>query len=642
MSLGWVLASWTILFVAYFMRMGLHPFVDAGVYVTLGSIATIILLLPEWLASRSSGHQQWFNTHELFTLAVVVGIGVLGLLAGGLESVISVLEYVLLGAAVMLIGWVVFRTGLGFRLSLMLSSAAIGVLFTLDLYYAEGVTPHFYERMVLGNAFIDTLGHAAISTILATQLVPSVGLDGLVPFQYHWGSHALLGGFINLASTEAIAGYNLAYPSIFVVLLFKSMVDFIMRIGEFYGHRLQLLVVVLGVFMVLLVPLLVANPYLWMESTTVANVFMLSFLSVVLVYARQNAALDLSFALFSVVVLVMLSLLKISHGFVLVTALGWTTLRVFPSIRTLLILGIGGLLVLFVVLFYVYPVADTSMPEIPLSMNALIYYIGQRFRVFWANDGFPWSYVLGAVIVGVIWLRKGYFSTMERFKKVILDRESIELETLLMINLIGLGGAIYVSSHGLDVFFFLSIQLLLSTCYLVYRVALLFTEVSAPRGLILIAVLAVLGIGVSTKPDLLDLILRKKDYATAMSELPPARKAVFDLMVDLKQLRKDVNPRETAIYIAQKEHWYHGSQENTRGAPFLVPAISGIVSVGGISELVWYSSNTHYGFDDYRLLRSELIYETSEAVESARQMGYRRLVSYSLENDELVREVIEL
>lgn len=642
MNLGWVLASWVILFVAYFLRMGLHPFVDSGVYVTLGSIATVILLLPEWLASRSSEDHKWFNTHEFFTLTTVVGVSGLGLLIGGMDSVVSVLEYVFLGAGAILIGWALFRVGLGLRLSLMLSSIAIGVLFTFDLYYTEGVTPHFYERLILGNAFIDTLSHAAISNILATQLVPSVGLDGLVPFQYHWGSHALLGGIINLATADAIAGYNLAYPSIFVVLLFKSMVDFIMRIGEYYGHRLQLLVVVVGIFMVMLVPLLVANPYLWMESTTVANVFMLFFLSVVLVYVRKHDALDLSFALFSVLLLVMISVLKISHGFVLVSALGLTTLRVFPSMKTILIVGAGGLVVLLVVLFYVYPVADTSSPEFPLSVNAMIYYIGQRFRVFWSNAGFPWSYVLGIVIVGVIWLRKGYFSSMDRFKKVVQDRESVEFETLLFINLAGLGGALYVSGHGLDVFFFLSVQLLLSTCYLVYRVAMLFTEVSAPRGLVLIAVVLVLAIGVSTKPNLLDLVLRKNDYSTAMSTISPSQQAVFDLMIDLKQVRRDFDPRETAIYIAQKEHWYHGSQENSRGAPFLVPAMSGIVSIGGISELVWYSSNTHYGFDDYRMLRSELIYETSEAVESARKMGFKRLISYSVENNELVREVIEL
>lgn len=642
LNLGWVLSSWVILFVAYFLRMGLHPFVDSGVYVTLASVATIIFLLPEWLASRSSENKKWFETHEFFTLMTVVGVSGLGLLVGTMDSVVSVLEYVIWGAGAVLTGWTVFRVGFGLRLSLLLASAAIGILFVLDLYYSEGVTPHFYERVILGNAFIDTLSHAAISNIWATQLVPSVALDGLVPFQYHWGSHALLGGIINLASTDAIAGYNLAYPAIFVVLLFKSMVDFIMRIGEFYGHKLQLLVVVLGVFMVLLVPLLVANPYMWMESTTVANVFMLLFLSVILVFARQSTGLDLSFVIFSVIVLVMLSVLKISHGFVLVSALGLTALRVYPSIRTFITLGIGGLVVLLVVLFFVYPVADTSSPEFPLSLNALIYYIGQRLRVFWENDGFPWSYVLGIVIVGVIWLRKGYFSSMDRFKKVVQDRESVEFETLLFINLAGLGGALYVSGHGLDVFFFLSVQLLLSTCYLVYRVAMLFTEVSAPRGLVLIAVVLVLAIGVSTKPNLLDLVLRKNDYSTAMSTISPSQQAVFDLMKDLKQLRREYDPRETAVYVAQKEHWYHGSQENSRGAPFVVPAVSGLVSIGGISELVWFSSNTHYGFDDYRMLRADLIYETSEAVESARELGFKRLVTYKVEKNELVREVIEL
>jgi len=642
LNLGWVVSSWIILFVAYFLRIGLHPFVEGDVYLSFGSIATIIILLPEWIVSKSESEQPWFKSREMFTLLVVVMVSALGLVAGPFDAIVYALSRLFWILAVILVVWTTYRIGLRFQIPLLAGSTVLSVLFVMDLYKTNGVSPFFYELIVQKTAFIDTLGHAAISNMIATQLVPTVGLDGIVLFKYHWGSHALLGGIINLASTDAVAGYNLAYPAIFLVLLFKTMMGFIMRIGEFYGHQLRPLAVLMGIFLVMLVPMLITRPYMWLESTTIANVFMFLFLGIVMVYSRQSKSIETPFLVFSVIILVMLSVLKISHGFVLVCGLGVVALRMYPSMRTLIQLGIGGLLILLVVIFFVYPIAQATEPAIKLSVNELIYYFGQRLTVFWSNSGFPWSYILGLGLIIVIWGKRGYLSSLDVFKKTLKERKFVEMEALVIINLSGLGGAIYVSGHGLDVFFFLSVQLLLSTCYLLFRLALLISDFSVPRPIVAAGVFILLGIGASTKANLLDLFVFKSDYVDSMNTLTPPSQAVHDLMADLKQLRKDYNPRETAIYIAQKEHWYHGSQENTRGAPFLVPAISGIVSISGISESVWYSSNTHYGFDDYRNLRDELIYEIDEAIEFARDQGFKQLISYTLENQKLVREVIEL
>jgi uncharacterized protein (TIGR02145 family) len=639
LNLGWVLSSWLILFVAYFMRIGLHPFVDTTVYVTLGSIATVFLLLPEWLASRERTTSNWTHTSEFYSLIVIVSVCGLGLLAGN-GTIGDWIARGLWALAAGLTVWAVYRAGLSLRVLTLLASATLGALFALDLYHTEGVTPHFYERMILGSAFIDTLGHAAISKMFATHWVSSVGLDGLVTFKYHWGSHALLGGIINLASTDAIAGYILAFPAIFLVFLFKSTVDFVSRIGEYYGQRVSALGVVMVLFMILLVQLFVTRPYLWMESTTVANVFMFLFLGIILTYAKQHKALDYGIVVFSVVMLVALSVLKISHGFVLVCGLGYATLRAYPSIRTLGILVLGGLVVFLVVLGYVLLIAETMTTGLDLSLNALIYYVGQRFKVFWSYTGLPWAYISGVMIAIAVWMLRGYLSSVGAFFNAVREKSTIELEALVVVNLSGFAGALYVSEHSLDVFFFLSVQLILSLCYVMYLVVRPLTGVPVTRWVVLAGVQLVLGVGASTKTNLMDLPVRKKEYISAMDARTTAQTNVLELMADLKRLPSEFDPKETAVYIAKDQDWYYGSQLNMLGAPFIVPSMSGFVSVGGISEVVWYSSTIRYGYDEYRLLRDGLIYETSEAMAAALEYGFQQLVVYRVEDQKLIREVI--
>lgn len=641
LNLGWVLSSWAILLVAYLMRIGLHPFVESTDYVTIGSISTIFLLLPEWLVIRSKQSTSWTHTSELYTIVVIGFICTAGLLLG--NGIISFfLAYGLWVLAASLVAWVVLRVGLEVRIPILVAASVTGVFFVLDLYHTEGVTPHFYERMVLGTAFVDTLSHAAISSMLSNHGVPSIGVDGLVEFKYHWGSHALLGGISNLASIDAIAAYNVTYPAVFVVLLFKTITGFIIRLGDFYETSVRPLAVVLILFMLMLAQSFIARPYLWMESNTIANVFMLLFMGVLLVYVKQQKALGTGIILFSILSLMVLSMLKISHGFVLVCALGFVSLRAYPSIRTVVILMLGGLTVLIFVLRYVLLIDEVPDPSITLSGNAYIYYLSKLIQLFWSNSGLPWSYLAGLILAVLIWSKRGYLTSLSSIKKAIQDRDTLEFEALVIINLTGLAGAIYVSDHGLDVFFFLSVQLLLSLCYLVYRLSRLVSGVSVSKGILWVGILAVLGIAATTKTTYLDHFVRKSNYLYAMGNLTESQQALHDLMIDLKLQAKTVDPATTAVYIAQGEHWYHGANESIMSSAFTVPSVSGLVSVGGISEAVWFSSTKRYGFDEYRNKRDGLIYNEDEIKEVARSMGYTHLLVYRLDNGNLVKEMVDL
>ncbi len=84
-----------------------------------------------------------------------------------------------------------------------------------------GQMTHIYapEFMLLGQPYLDTSFHAALTEMLRNFGVVSVGLDGLVPQFHHFGSHFWLGAVSGIFDMPAIELYPMAFQ-IFAVPCF--------------------------------------------------------------------------------------------------------------------------------------------------------------------------------------------------------------------------------------------------------------------------------------------------------------------------------------------------------------------------------------------------------------------------------------
>jgi len=641
-TLGWLLASLLILIFVYVMRLGLHPFISSSSYFYIWSLATVLFLLPDFLVYKFCKVEKWYNSSEYFTIVVLIGLSLLGLF-GSKFTVIDYFIYPIVMSAILLVTWALYRIWGEVQYMSILLPAFMGFVFVLDIYQSEGLSPFFYEKIVMGTGFIDTLNHAAITNIFSNHLASSTGVDGILHYSYHWGSHAIFGGLKNLLGIDSISFYNVGYPSIFVVLLFKSMLGLVLRLNKYLlSNKLETNVVLVFMIFLFSTNLLTTRVFFWLESTTMANIMIMLYLGILLMYLRDKKDVGTHFLLFSFLVFLIISTIKISHGFVIISGMGYLILRTQRDIKLLATMFVLGLIISLFVFNYVLLIDKVVDTGRNLNGNMLILYISNRMIVFWSNSGMTWTYFAGILVAILALSRNGYFSSLSSLRSAIYNRSILGFELLIVLNIIGLIGAVYVSDHGLDVFFFMSIQLLLSSIYVIQLFAVKWTSMEIhPKisnfliGVVMIMVLV-------SKPENVSHLANKGIYSRQMESLKTEREILNDLLIDLKVIQNKLDPDAVAIYIPQSEHWYYNSQTNMISAPFIVPSISGFVLIGGISEQIWYSDFSRYGYNVYRFGRDGIIYDTDEAIDRAREYGFSKLLVYSKDNNRLSREIISL
>jgi len=103
----------------------------------------------------------------------------------------------------------------------------IFVLFSIwfaFLFFGSGYcSPLFLEEIVEGTVHHDQLFHHSISQMIRTYGKASVGLDGVIPVNYHVGSHFLLAKISEIFNSTVAIAYNLISPLIFIPLYFRLL-----------------------------------------------------------------------------------------------------------------------------------------------------------------------------------------------------------------------------------------------------------------------------------------------------------------------------------------------------------------------------------------------------------------------------------
>jgi len=235
------------------------------------------------------------------------------------------------------------RAGL---LAMVAAGAATAVFHQLILITRGYAQPWAFEKTLAGVQHQDTVFHAAIAGMYMSHGVPSIGIDGDLPINYHAASHFLIGHLAAWAGLPPLQAYSLFVPIVggpllLAMLLGASEAVLALRSGTqiVWSRQLAVLVVVFLAIRVDRGTLLISESYFVSITCMLAGIWLL----IATQYAKGRWSL-LACALVAML-LFLTSMSKISTGAVM--ACGVTVWMAFksgrPTVRSMLTGAVVGL-----------------------------------------------------------------------------------------------------------------------------------------------------------------------------------------------------------------------------------------------------------------------------------------------------------
>jgi len=300
-------------------------------YAAVLALSALLLFSPALVSiplQRKYG-MVWYCSEGVATLLLLFCAFVLGALG------LPIGRFLLIGLGT-LAGLVMLARGLTEKLPLPALGvvSVIGSLFFVLVFYSQGYhSPLFSEKVMLGQAHIDTLFHAAIANLFGTYHEITTGLHFHPQLKYHAGSHVLFWGLSRLTGLHPVDFYNVAYPAIFLPLYLKSLFLFAIAYARKLGTNTFSLT-----FLLLVLVVCYSTGYsrlglmdpLVSESNAVALTLIFLYLSSLLSLAPRpvsprNAT---AFLAFSFSVILWATFTKVSVGFIFIGAVTYLLLRV--------------------------------------------------------------------------------------------------------------------------------------------------------------------------------------------------------------------------------------------------------------------------------------------------------------------------
>ena len=229
----------------------------------------------------------------------------------------------------------------------------------------------------------DTLFHMAVSSMIKSYGVVSIGLHGLHPLHYHTASHMILAGLSLITKLSVFDTYAYLYPLVFIPLLLTSFLCFTEELMPTQSTRDWLYRT--SALAILLIGLNSTNfqKYaFWLsfyisESYTVSIILLIGLLSALIKRERASHESNLFFNTLTILYLfILICLSKISVGFVALAPLATWTL--FGRSKTFISRSALGLMCL-VSFYFVNKLAFASSIQIEFF---------HFFKNFVANSNF--------------------------------------------------------------------------------------------------------------------------------------------------------------------------------------------------------------------------------------------------------------
>lgn len=431
----------------------------------------------------------WWSSYAFlwilgFLLAALLGrvVPIIGFSAFPLLAVVGVASFV-----VIFVRWFA-RGEVGRSLVFLVGSAAFSIWASGVVWGRIYKNPLYLENFILnGNVHHDTMDIIATGNMIRTYGAATNGLDGLVYVPWHWGSVWFFAQFANLLKMPMLEFYQLAFPVITIPLFFGAIAAFAVamrnrRGGPDAGVDLRSDFRIWGIFIAACIGIIPISALeamgVWTsnilisDSYTFGVPFALLFLATCVAFHDSTAEVSSGATRKSPSFVDSLFLL-------IGIPLGIVGLGYLKS--SLMILAFGLALYAFVRLrLYRRPLNSLSM----VLTIALVYLAYHRVVLPAHNEGvapfdFLWSFVKPAwwpffPIVHLLWswvyvvlrLRLEGIGTIADLREAIEERRILDVETVALIALLGLGPGLVIHIDGGSAFYFSDVQRWLSIGFL--------------------------------------------------------------------------------------------------------------------------------------------------------------------------------
>lgn len=188
----------------------------------LASVSAVMATLATIFELRGAA---WYKTRFNSSLPALAGGVLLGALYIGACRQQAIALAVIGASGFRLLG-VLWQLGPRAAPTPVLAGSAMGYWAFL-LSYADGYkTLWIHHAIQSGSVHVDLLFQAAVASMLSNYGIGSLGVEGLSPFPYHFGSHHVMIVLYELLGIPPLQFYSVVFPTIFAPLFICAMYCF--------------------------------------------------------------------------------------------------------------------------------------------------------------------------------------------------------------------------------------------------------------------------------------------------------------------------------------------------------------------------------------------------------------------------------
>jgi hypothetical protein len=468
--------------------------------------------------------------------------------------------------------------------------------------------------------------------MISTLGYSSNGLDGAPYLHYHWGSHALFAGLSRWLNLSTISFYNIAYPVIFIPLFIKALFWATQRLNiakQRYNFYYTLGFGVLAFLYSIKAWGLSDTPALPLssESFGLSIILSLLFISSAIVFISSAPHNKYGFILYTIIIVLMLFFLKISTGFVVFIGIAYLLFRIPISGKEILLLILGGLAIISIVYFFIYPI----------SANDIITSPGNKLINYWAwSTGFI-TYFIGFIIFFLVLLKEVRPFTLSGIITSLKTRKYIDLEFLAVINIAGAIGGLWVISNKNDVYPFFGVQLFISVVYVFYYFNGALSSLSLKHAKANWMIALLISFSIISSTEIIHGFSQSLRTRIDYTELSKDQSIMKELVIDLTEMNKTLEKDKLCVHIPPGEEWYYNSNPSHLEI-FIISSISGITSINIVPQALLQSDVNNFGISYYKKRPFSNDYDLSSTISKAKNYGYDKLIVYTEKNDKLEKQ----
>jgi hypothetical protein len=629
MNLSCIATSVLITLAYLFFRRRVDSFFDGDQLLYFISVSTILISAPNFFRSYLKFlKDKWFTDESVVSVFVLMFLGLLGYVLDA-TSLLGITRQLLVVVAVLLL----FTEFLNLlRGPKRIEWALIPLLFTALalVIYTGGTQDIFYfEQIWLGQAQQDSVFHMAISNLLNTTGVPTLGLHGTVEIKYHWLSHWLFAGLNNLTSQNTLLFYNLGYVVMLIPLFIKGLYLVSSQYLQF-RYKKNLGLIFFAVVILLMNSFL--NVRAWSQvEPFISESFGLSitlsflYLSSLIAFVKDKPKNSIPFFLYSTVMVTLILLAKISTGMVLLSGLS----LLFVLNYKLKYYPILFVAILYFAFFTMQVVAVSDSTIVAVDFFERLDNMLKRFLA-------PLS-LFGAFLFLCYWIALKEKNRLHGFWTNLNN----EYGFLLVQSVTGLLLAVYVSFSWYHSFYFGSVNFFIAFPIIIGFVFQLWErfQITKQHKLLLLVVLAFFSL--TYHYETFRKIEQKRKVQVNMikaCDFDPLLRETVNMLMDLNSAQ---SKKSKALFLDNSVKKLFKSDFML--SDFFVPsALTGIASIGGIRESYSLTEQMAYGLGDYFGTDGLYINSLEEAKATSKAMGYKELIYINVGVDNKVAKQIYL